>query len=67
MPVYVATDARRLVELGPTIIVATAGTVIGTLAGTRILKRIPPRLFRKLVAVLVLALGVYMFSRAVIL
>jgi uncharacterized protein len=67
MPIYVATDARRLMELGPTILVATAGTAVGTLAGTRILKRIPPRLFRKLVAMLVLALGFYMFARAVIL
>jgi hypothetical protein len=67
MPVYVATDARGLVLLGPTIIIATAGTVAGTFAGERILERIPPRLFRKLVAMLVLALGLYMFSRAVIL
>ena len=66
MPVYVATEADRLV-LGPAIIVATAGTVAGTLAGERVLKRIPPRLFRKLVALLVLALGFYMFSRVAIL
>jgi len=64
MPVYVVTDGRRLVELAPAIIVATSGTVVGTIAGERILKRIPPRLFRRLVALLVLALGVYMFSRA---
>jgi uncharacterized protein len=67
MPVYVANEARRLVQLGPAIIVATAGTVAGTLAGERVLKRIPPRLFRKLVALLVLALGFYMFSRVAIL
>jgi len=64
MPVYVVTDGRRLMQLAPTIIVATAGVVAGTIAGERILKRIPPRLFRRLVALLVLALGVYMFSRA---
>ena len=64
MPVYVVTDGRRLVELAPAIIVATAGVVAGTIVGERILKRIPPRLFRRLVALLVLALGVYMFSRA---
>jgi hypothetical protein len=64
MPVYVVTDGRRLMQLAPTIIVATAGVVAGTIAGERILKRIPLRLFRRLVALLVLALGVYMFSRA---
>jgi uncharacterized membrane protein YfcA len=64
MPVYVVTEGRRLVELAPAIIVATSGTVVGTVVGERILKGIPPRLFRRLVAMLVLALGVYMFSRA---
>lgn len=65
MPVYAAIDARRLVQLGPAIVIASACAVAGTLAGERVLKRIPPRRFRRLVATLVLALGFYMFSRAV--
>jgi len=63
MPVYVLTGARRLAELSPAIVVASAGAVVGTIAGERVLERIPPRLFRRLVAILVVALGVYMFSR----
>lgn len=65
MPVYVVNDGRRLVEMAPTIGLATLAAVAGTVAGERILTRIPRRLFRKLVALLVLALGVYMLSRGI--
>ena len=64
MPVYLAIESRRLVPSAGIILVATAGAVAGTVAGRRILERIPRPMFRKLVAVLVLALGVYMCSRA---
>jgi hypothetical protein len=64
MPVYVASDGHRLAGIAPTIALATVGTVAGTFAGERILTRIPVPLFRTLVALLVLVLGVYMFCRA---
>jgi uncharacterized membrane protein YfcA len=41
MPVYVATEGARLTPLSPVIVVASIGAVIGTIAGARILKRIP--------------------------
>jgi uncharacterized membrane protein YfcA len=63
MPVYLATDGSRLMQSAGLILVATAGAVAGTIAGRRILERIPQPVFRKLVAVLVLALGVYMLRR----
>jgi uncharacterized protein len=64
MPVYMATEGHRLVELAPAIVVALTATVAGTLLGERILARIPRPLFRNIVALLVLALGIYMFCRA---
>jgi uncharacterized membrane protein YfcA len=64
MPVYVATEGARLTPLSPIIVVASIGAVIGTIAGARILKRIPAPRFRTLVGALVLTLGVYMFWRA---
>jgi uncharacterized membrane protein YfcA len=64
MPVYVVTEGHRLADLAPAIALAVAATVAGTFAGERILARIPLPLFRKIVALLVLMLGVYMFSRA---
>ena len=65
MPVYVVNDGRRLMDIAPTIAVATAAAVGGTVAGEHILARIPRPLFRKLVALLVLALGVYMLARGI--
>src|SRR5262245_31550190 len=64
MPVYVANDGHRLATLASAIAIATLATVIGTFAGERILTLIPLPLFRKLVALLVFALGVYMLLRA---
>jgi uncharacterized membrane protein YfcA len=63
MPVYVITEHGRLIALTPLMAIASVGAVIGTFAGARLLKRIPPHLFRTIVGVLVLALGVYMFFR----
>jgi uncharacterized membrane protein YfcA len=65
MPIYVVSDGARISGLAPTIAVATAACVAGTIAGERILDRIPLRLFRRFVALLVLALGVYMLWRGI--
>ncbi|HEU4937820.1 MAG TPA: sulfite exporter TauE/SafE family protein [Vicinamibacterales bacterium] len=63
MPVYVITEHARLIALAPLLAIASVGAVIGTFAGARLLKKIPPHLFRTIVGGLVLALGVYMFFR----
>ena len=60
MPVYVALEAERLVDLAGPIALASIGAVAGTIGGERVLRRIPPPLFKKLVSALVLALGIYM-------
>jgi small neutral amino acid transporter SnatA (MarC family) len=39
---------------------ALAGVLVGTLAGSRLLRRIPETLFRRIVGLLVLAVGIYM-------
>jgi uncharacterized protein len=64
MPVYMVSEGHRLPDLRAAILIALAATVAGTILGERILARIPPRIFRKVVALLVLVLGIYMFSRA---
>jgi uncharacterized membrane protein YfcA len=61
LPVYVFTEAPRLLELWPIIGISTAGVLLGTLGGERILKRIPERIFRKVVAAIILLLGTWMF------
>lgn len=65
LPVYVYTERAPLLDMWPLIAVATVGVVAGTLSGVRALQRVPDRIFRRLVAVLLLALGAWMLSRAV--
>jgi uncharacterized protein len=62
MPVYVALEADRLAGLAGLIALAAAGAVAGTIGGERVLRRIPPPIFKKLVSALVLALGIYMLT-----
>jgi len=62
MPVYIATQHAELRGLALEIAIACAGVVIGTLSGTRLLKRIPEKAFRMIVSLLVLALGIYMLT-----
>lgn len=64
MPVYFVVEAEGLVEIWPLIAVATAGVLAGTLAGERVLRRVPEPIFRRVVAGLILALGVVMFVEA---
>jgi uncharacterized protein len=60
VPVYLAVQWREIAAVWPLVAVATAAVVAGTALGTRALGRLPQRFFRRLVAVLLLALGVYM-------
>jgi uncharacterized membrane protein YfcA len=64
LPVYLVTQAGDLAGVWPVIALATAGVVVGTLAGERVLRRVPEPVFRRVVAALILALGVVMFFEA---
>lgn len=59
VPVYLATSWPAIVSMWPFVVVATIGGVIGTAVGTRVLSRVPPMLFRRVVAVFLIAIGVY--------
>ena len=60
LPVYLATQGAEIAGLWRLLLVATVAVVLGTIAGARVLSRIPERGFRRVVAVLLLGLGVYM-------
>jgi len=64
MPVYFVAYARELRDLVTPIAVATAGTVAGTIIGGRLLRRIPEPWFRRIVAVVLLILGVALLWRS---
>jgi uncharacterized membrane protein YfcA len=58
LPVYVALQGSDLVGEGRLLLAATAGGVLGTLVGRRVLRRVPEPVFRRVVAAIILALGV---------
>jgi uncharacterized membrane protein YfcA len=62
MPVYFFTSPEIVHKLGLWIAVMVAGATIGTLAGGRVLSRIPEVYFRRLVSLLIFALGIVMLS-----
>ena len=62
LPVYLATQGREILGIAPLLLVAVLGVILGTLLGTRFLRRVPERAFRRVVAVLLLLLGIYMIA-----
>lgn len=60
MPVYAVIQGKQVLEIWPVLLLAIIGVVVGTLAGERILRRIPEPLFRRVVSMIILALGVAM-------
>ncbi len=60
LPVYLVTQWREIVDVWPLLVAATIGVVLGTVMGAQVLKRIAQPVFRRAIAVLLLALGVYM-------
>lgn len=64
MPVYFYTHAEELRAMAGAIAISIAGVIAGTLFGHHALQRIPETLFRRLVAVLLVALGVALLWRA---
>jgi uncharacterized membrane protein YfcA len=60
MPVYIVSQGSEMMSLWPILAVATAGVVIGTAIGSRILPLLGEKVFRKSVAVLLAVLGAWM-------
>ena len=63
MPVYFATELAAIARIWPLVLIATAGTLAGTVIGVPTLRRIPETAFRRVVAILLLLLGTYMLLR----
>ena len=60
MPVYLVAERQGLQAIVVMILVATCGVVAGTLVGRRVLTHLPEAMFRRVVALLLLALGTWM-------
>jgi uncharacterized membrane protein YfcA len=60
LPIYIMLERHALIRIWLLIVIATAGVVAGTLAGMRLLRHVPEQQFRRIVAILLLGLGVWM-------
>jgi uncharacterized membrane protein YfcA len=64
MPVYFYTHGEDMWTMRAEMTVMTAGVTAGTVFGGRLLRRIPEDRFRRVVAVLLVALGVALLVRS---
>jgi uncharacterized protein len=63
MPVYVVAERQEVAAIWHLLLLATIGVVTGTLAGERLLTRVPDRLFRQVVGTIILLLGIAILIR----
>lgn len=59
MPVYLVMQGREIVAIWHYILIATIGVLIGTIAGGWVLKRIPEKIFKKTVAIIIFLIGIF--------
>ncbi|MBZ0187678.1 MAG: sulfite exporter TauE/SafE family protein [Candidatus Obscuribacterales bacterium] len=64
MPVYFAYRLEDLLAWSPFIAVAVSGIVIGTISGKYLLSKIPDKIFKRVVAIVILVLGLSMLFAA---
>ncbi|MGH9167723.1 MAG: TSUP family transporter [Acidimicrobiia bacterium] len=62
IPVYAVTGWEELAQGWPLVAVMAGGTLIGTVLGEPVLRRVPDRLFRRVVFLLVTALGLALIA-----
>jgi hypothetical protein len=60
LPVYAFSTGRQLLAVWPLITGASVAVILGTFLGKRLLGRVPENVFRRLVAGMLIALGVAM-------
>jgi hypothetical protein len=60
MPVYAVLQYHQIAAQWPMALIATTGVVVGTLSGKWMLQRIPQKIFRLIVASIILVLGIWL-------
>jgi len=63
MPVYFLTEYERILPFWSIVLIATAAVVLGTFIGFLLLHLIAENTFKRIVSILLLALGAFMFFR----
>ena len=62
LPVYLVTQGADILRNWPLVLIATIGALLGTVAGTSLFRQIPGPLYRRIVSMIILALGVFMLT-----
>lgn len=65
LPIYLLRGGSALLTLWQPIVVATAGVLVGTLAGERVLLGLSPTTFKRVLAALIGALGVWLLKTGI--
>lgn len=60
MPIYAVMQSKQVLQIWPVLLLAVIGVIVGTMAGERVLRKIPEPLFRRLVSLIILGLGISM-------
>jgi uncharacterized protein len=63
VPVYLAAEWDAIIAMRWPIAMASIAAIVGTIAGTRLLRRLPEAHFRRLVAVMLIAIGLWFLLR----
>jgi uncharacterized membrane protein YfcA len=66
LPVYLLTQGKEISLNWSLVLIATAGVVLGTLLGEHVLARMRQAVFRRVIALLLVGLGVYMALRGLL-
>ncbi len=59
IPVYLATQGNEILSIWKLILIASIAVLIGTIAGTWILRKIPEKIFKKTVAAIIIVVGIF--------
>ena len=65
MPVYLTLETKGVLSAWPVLVTSVIGVLLGTFWGVRLLRRIREEMFRKLLNLLILGLGIYMVAHGV--
>ena len=59
IPVYLVMQGEQILSIWKLILIDPIGVMIGTAAGTWILRKIPEKIFKKVVAAIVILVGIF--------
>ena len=65
MPVYLAVESKGIFGAWGLLLIMIVGVLLGTFWGVRLLRKIPEQTFRRLLNLLLIALGIYMVAHGV--